>query len=85
MLIVFSPARDATMKTYEQLTYEQRCQIYALKKTGSSQQLIASVVGVSQGTISRELNRNSGKRGYRYKQAQTKALDRRLSTEKCIR
>jgi transcriptional regulator len=41
MLIAFSPARDATMKTYKQHTYEQRCQIYALSKTGMSQNKIA--------------------------------------------
>ncbi len=40
MLITFSPARDATMKTYKQLTYELRCQIYALKKIGLSQNRI---------------------------------------------
>ncbi len=41
MLIAFSPARDATMKTYKQLTYEQRCQIYALSKTDISQNKMA--------------------------------------------
>jgi len=33
MLIAFYPARDATMKTYKQLTYELRCQIYALLRS----------------------------------------------------
>ena len=32
-LIEFSPARDVTMKAYKQLTYEQRCQLYALNNT----------------------------------------------------
>lgn len=50
MLIAFSPARDATMKTYKQLTYEQRCQIYALSKTGMSQNKIAKQLKVSQST-----------------------------------
>ena len=53
MLIAFSPARDATMKTYKQLTYEIRCQIYALKKTGLNQNKIAQQLKVSQSTISR--------------------------------
>jgi len=54
-----------------QLTYEQRCQISALKKTACSQRKIAHCIGVSQSTISRELPRNSaGKQGYRHKQAQ---------------
>ncbi|MFT5506380.1 MAG: IS30 family transposase, partial [Gammaproteobacteria bacterium] len=37
---------------------EQRCQIYALMKTGNSQSKIGSAIGVSQSTISRELQRN---------------------------
>jgi len=28
------------MKTYKQLTYDQRCQIYALKKTGKITRII---------------------------------------------
>ena len=56
--------------TYQQLTYEQRCQISVLKKTGFSQRKISHCIGVSQSTISRELSRNSGQRGYRQKQAQ---------------
>ena len=47
------------MKTYSQLTYEQRCQISIRIKTGTSQQVIADLVGVSQSTISRELNKHS--------------------------
>lgn len=64
-------------KQYQQLTYEQRCQIYALKKRGDSQREMAELLGVNQSTISRELARNCGKRGYRHKQAQAKADKRR--------
>jgi len=85
MLIAFSPARDATMKTYKQLTYELRCQIYALKKTGLSQNKIARQLKVSQSTISRELSRNTGKRGYRIKQAQSFTNRRRLLSRKAIK
>ena len=85
MLIAFSPARDATMKTYKQLTYELRCQIYALNKTGMSQNKIARQLNVSQSTISRELLRNTGKRGYRIKQAQTSTDTRRLAACKAIK
>jgi IS30 family transposase len=70
---------------YQQLTYEQRCQIYTLKKTGFSQRRIASEIGVSQSTVSRELSRNSGDRGYRYKQAQRKATERRESACKATK
>jgi transposase, IS30 family len=63
--------------TYTHLTYELRCQIYALKQSGKSQSAIARQLGVSQSTISRELCRNKGGRGYRYKQAHRKATHRR--------
>lgn len=73
------------MGTYKQLTYEQRCQIEALKKSGMSQHAIAEVVGTSQSTISRELRRNRGQRGYRHKQAQRLAIERRTSAVKSIK
>ena len=62
---------------YTQLTQEQRYQIYALLKTEHSQTGIAVVIGVNKSTISRELKRNRGKRGYRPKQAQRFAQRRR--------
>jgi IS30 family transposase len=70
------------MSTYKQLTYEQRCQIEALKRSGINQQGIAEVVGVCQSSISRELARNTGDRGYRQKQAQRKTEARRRATHK---
>jgi len=66
-------------KAYKHLTYEQRCQIYALKQQNFSQELIAEAIGVEQCTISRELARNSGKRGYRFKQANDFAQERILA------
>src|SRR5512138_1188117 len=60
-----------------QLTQEQRYQIYALKKTGHSRTEIAEVIGVHKSTVSRELRRNRGGRGYRPQQAQQLALERR--------
>jgi IS30 family transposase len=66
------------MQQYKQLTYEQRCQIEILKKRGLSQKAIAESIGVNQSTISRELRRNTGKRGYRCKQAQDHHESRRL-------
>ena len=65
------------MRTYQQLTYEQRCQISALKKSGNSQRKIAETIGTTQSTVSRELTRNTGARGYRYKQAQERTEQRR--------
>jgi len=66
------------MRTYHQLTREQRYQIYALKKMGHSLSEIAEVLGVNKSSVSRELKRNSGKRGYRPQQAQALALERRF-------
>jgi len=65
------------MRTYQQLTYEQRCQISALMKSGCSQRKIAMTIGTTQSTVSRELGRNTGARGYRHKQAQVKTQQRR--------
>ncbi len=63
--------------TYKQLTREQRYQIYALKKEGHNQTAIARNLGVHQSTITRELARNQGGRGYRPKQADELARARR--------
>jgi len=63
--------------SYTQLTQEQRYQISALLKTEHSQKEIAIVLGVHKSTISREVRRNRGKRGYRPKQAHRFALKRR--------
>jgi len=65
------------MKFYQQLTLEQRYGIYSMYKTGHNLTEIAAVIGVHKSTISRELRRNQGGRGYRYQQAHRKAIDRR--------
>src|SRR6266852_3541083 len=61
---------------YTQLTREQRYQIWALMKAGQNQSQIAVVVGCHKSTISRELRRNSGQKGYRPYQADELAFDR---------
>jgi IS30 family transposase len=65
------------LKNYSQLTQGLRYQIEILKKAGKNQKDIAELVNVSGSTICRELQRNTGKRGYRPKQAQRKAETRR--------
>jgi len=65
------------MRTYTQLTQEQRYQIYALLKMGHCRTEIASVVGVHKSTVSREWKRNHGQRRYRPKQAHALAVSRR--------
>jgi len=65
------------MRGYTQLTHEQRYQIYALMKAGLNQTEIAAILGVHKSTISRELRRNCGLKGYRPKQAHQFCLQRR--------
>ena len=62
---------------YKQLTQDERCQIYALLKAEHSQTEIAAILGRSKSTISREIKRNSGMRGYRPQQAQQIAGERK--------
>ena len=68
------------MRTYHQLTQAQRYQIYALQKTKHILTEIAEVIGVHKSSVSRELKRNRGQRGYRPQQAQELAADRRRKT-----
>ena len=58
------------MRKPKQLTLVKRYQIAILRKAGHNQSRIAEHLGVHKSTISRELRRNLGKRGYRPKQAQ---------------
>jgi IS30 family transposase len=48
-----------------------------MNKAQKSQHEIADAIGSTQPTISKELSRNRGQRGYRAKQAQEKATNRR--------
>ncbi|MFH0957596.1 MAG: IS30 family transposase [Pseudomonadota bacterium] len=68
------------MRTYKQLTSEQRYQISALKRIGHSRAEIANELEVHRSTIGRELERNTGERGYRPKQADEKACERRVNS-----
>jgi transposase, IS30 family len=70
------------MRQYTQLTQEQRYQISALMKAGHNQVETAHIVGVHKSTISRELKRNHGLRGYRPQQAERLAVARRLEKAK---
>ena len=54
---------------YVHLTQAERYQIAILKKAGHRQSDIAELMNRSPSTISRELRRNRGQRGYRPKQA----------------
>ena len=69
--------------SYTQLAEEQRYQIYALMKAGYRQTKIAAVVEVHKSTISREVRRNQGLRGYRPLQAHQLAVHRRQTKAQC--
>jgi IS30 family transposase len=69
---------------YTHLTQEERYQIYALKKAGVKASKIAEVLERSGSTISRELSRNWGKRGYRPQQAQVLSIARRAMNARRI-
>lgn len=73
------------MGLYTQLTQEQRYQIYAFLKAGFSQPTIASEINVHKSTICRELQRNRGLKGYRPKQANVKATNRRQVAAKYVK
>ena len=60
-------------------TFQEREVLYRLNKAKCPKAEIAAVLGRDRSTIYRELGRNTGGRGYRAKQAQRKAEDRRLA------
>ena len=62
---------------YSHLIRDQRSQIYALMSNGLAQKNIAAHLGVHPSTISREINRNTGGKGYRFGQADRFAQERR--------
>ena len=67
------------LNSYRRLREEDRHIIYRMRKAGNSQSEIAYVLGFSQSTISKELSRNRGQRGYWPRQATHKALELRES------
>ena len=73
------------MRQYQQLTEDDRIDIYAMKQAGKTQRDIARHLGVHPSTISRELARNTGQRGYRPRQAHRRAMERRHRAAKAIK
>jgi len=73
------------MSYYIQLTQEERYHISVLCKEGFSKTETANKINRHISTISRELNRNTGQKGYRPKQAHERALKRRYTSSKAIK
>ena len=64
-------------KRYHHLTSDNRTVIKTLLQENKSYSYIADTIGVHRSTIYREIQRNSGLRGYRFKQAHSKAIQRK--------
>jgi IS30 family transposase len=62
---------------YTQLTEGERYHIHALLQAGFKLTRISKELGRNKSTISREIKRNSGQRGYRPKQAHEKSVERK--------
>jgi len=73
---------SSLMNHYKQLTHAERYMIYTCRKNGISRSAIARMMNRPTSTISRELHRNSGGRGYRHKQAHNKTVFRRQYSHK---
>ncbi len=70
---------------YTHLSLEERYYIEVQGKEGISLNKIAKALGRAPSTLSRELNRNTGQRGYRYKQADRMTLQRHIEKPKAIK
>lgn len=62
--------------TYKHLTREERYQIHALRRQGTSLAVIAAELNRSRSTITRELKRNAGTKGYKPAPAHDRARTR---------
>ncbi len=67
------------------LSFEERHYIEFQIRDGVSQNAISRKLGRSQATISRELARNTGQRGYRHKQADGMAQERHQTKPKSVK
>ena len=70
---------------YKHLSLVERYYIEIEKKMGKSLNKIAHSLGRSQSTISREVHRNTGQRGYRHNQAKRLAQERHKNKPKAVK
>jgi IS30 family transposase len=68
--------------SYKHFSLEERYYIEIELREGTSRNAIAKALGRPQGSISKEINRNSGKKGYRHKQAHRLATERYMQKVK---
>ena len=81
----FEKPKTKSVLVYIQLTQEERYHISVLCKEGFSSAEIARRLKRDPSTITRELKRNTSKRGYRAKQARERTLKRRHTSKKAIK
>lgn len=74
------PPSQSYLMSYKHLSQVERYQIYALMKAGNNFQTIAQILGRHKSTISREVLRNSGLKGYRPRQADLISQERACSS-----
>jgi len=70
--------KEEALMSYQQITHEERYQIEILLKAGKNYSQIGRLLDRDASSISREVRRNSGLRGYRVRQAHSIAMRRRL-------
>lgn len=70
---------------YTHLSLEERHYIELERKMGSSMNKIAAVLGRAQSTLSREIKRNSGQKGYRHNQANGFSVERQKIKPKFVK
>ena len=71
--------------SYKHLNLEERYYIELSLKKGISHEKIGKALNRTGSTITREINRNSGKKGYRHKQAHQFAQNRHKEKPKAIK
>lgn len=71
--------------SYKHLNLAERYYIEVEKKAGRSMNKIAQAMGRTQSTISREMKRNIGKKGYRHKQADCLSRERHRDKPKAVK
>lgn len=71
--------------SYRHLSLAERHYIEVERKAGKSMNHIGQALNRSQSSISRELSRNTGQRGYRHQQADRQAAERHANKAKSIK
>lgn len=71
--------------SYTQLTEAERYHLYTMRKQNRSLRDIAKGMGRSHTTLSREVTRNTGQKGYRYQQAHHTAGQRHTEKPKSVK